>query len=134
MLQAGSREKKLNLMKFLLDANIPYSLQEVFPRGHDVFHIRDLNLANSEDQEIADWAKKNKATIVSRDLDFANINNFPPENYYGIVILRVPYFYTAKNIKRVFRNFISKIEESEIPKSTIIVEEGRWRIKKNIKS
>lgn len=121
-------------MKFLLDANIPYSLKEVFPTKHDVTHVRDLNLANAKDQEIAKFAKKNKAVIVSRDLDFANINNFPPENYHGILILRLPYFYNAQNIKRVFRNFISKIEESEIPKSTIIVEEGRWRIKKGTKS
>ena len=121
-------------MKFLLDANIPYSLQEVFPKGHNVYHVRDLNLANAQDQEIAKYAKKNKAVIVSRDLDFGNINNFPPENYYGIIILRLPYFYNAQSIKRVFQNFISKIDESEIPKSTIIVEEGRWRIKKNIKS
>ncbi len=121
-------------MKFLLDANIPYSLKEVFPTGYNVFHVRDLNLANAQDQEIADWAKKNKAVIVSRDLDFANINIFPPENYYGIVILRLPYFYNAQSIKRVFLNFISKIEKSEIPKSTIIVEEGRLRIKKGIKS
>ena len=74
-------------MKFLLDANIPYSLQEVFPKGHNVYHVRDLNLANAQDQEIAKYAKKNKAVIVSRDLDFGNINNFPPENYYGIIIL-----------------------------------------------
>jgi len=68
-------------MKVLLDANIPYSLQEIFPTGYNVFHVKDLNLANAQDQEIAEWAKKNKAVIVSRDLDFANINNFPPENY-----------------------------------------------------
>jgi len=117
-------------MKFLLDANIPYSAREIFGENHNALHVRDLNLQNASDKEIIDWAKQNKAALISRDFDFANILNFPPKDYSGIIILKIPSFYTAFEIKRVLRNFIEEINSSLIPKSTIIVEETRFRIKK----
>lgn len=87
-------------MKFLLDANIPYSAKEIFSNEYEVF------------------------------LDFANILNYPPKRYYGIVVLRLPYFYSAKNIKDALFKFINTVILNDIPKSIIIVEEGRYRIRK----
>lgn len=117
-------------MLFLLDANLPYSAKEVFPKKHKVLHVRDLGIDTAADEKIIAWAKKNKAALVARDFDFANILNFPPSRYFGIIVLKVPYFYTASAIKRVLRNFILTINEKQIPKSTIIVEETRFRIRK----
>jgi len=117
-------------MKFLLDANIPYSAREIFGKNHNALHVKDLKLQNASDKEIIDWAKQNKAALISRDFDFANILNFPPKDYSGIIILKTPSFYTAFEIKRVLKNFIEEINSSLIPKSTIIVEETRFRIKK----
>jgi len=48
----------------------------------------------------------------------------------GIVVLKIPYFYTASDIKRVLGNFLKKIDFASIPNSTIIAEETRFRIKK----
>lgn len=117
-------------MKFLLDANIPYSAKEIFPDKDSVLHVDDIGLAQSTDEEIISWAKKNKAGLVTRDFDFANILNFPPNNYFGILILKIPSFYTATDIKRVLKKFLSRIDKKLIPKSTIIIEEHRDRIKK----
>lgn len=117
-------------MKFLLDANIPYSSKEIFGEEHIIFHVRDLSLQEASDEHIAKWAKENKAALVTRDFDFANILNFPPKEYFfGIVVLKIPYFYTASDIKRVLTDFIRKVVISTIPRSIIIVEEGRFRRK-----
>lgn len=117
-------------MKFLLDSNLPYSAKDIFPKYHQVFHTRDLNLQHATDEVIISWAKKKKAGLITRDFDFANIINFPPGKYFGIIVLKLPYFYTASDIKRVLENFIPKMDDINIPKSTIIVEETRFRIRR----
>ena len=117
-------------MKFLLDANIPYSAKESFPKQHEIFHVRDLHLQHSSDEEIIVWAQKHKSALITRDFDFANILNLPPAKYSGIIVLKIPYFYTASDIKKILGNFIRAIDETSITAATIIVEETRFRIKR----
>ena len=116
-------------MKFFLDANLPYSAKEIFQSGDEVLHVRDLDLQHESDANIAQWAKDNKAIIVSRDLDFANIVLMPASVHYGVIVLRVPDYYTTKEIKRVLGDFLKEIDRSKIPRALIIVEEGRYRIR-----
>ena len=117
-------------MKFLLDANIPYSAKEIFPERHAVWHVRDFDLASASDNDILSRAKKEKAILVTRDLDFANILNFPLSSHCGIIVMRVPHFYSASEIKRVLRAFILAAHEEQLKNSLVIVEEGRFRIRK----
>jgi len=130
MSQVGLKEKLPESMLFLIDANIPYSAKEIFPKRYKVIHVRDINLANASDEKVIGWARSNKAVLITRDFDFANILNFPPAKYFGILVLKIPSFYSASDIKRVLLNFIAKIDKITITKSTIIVEETRFRIKR----
>lgn len=117
-------------MKFLLDANIPHSAKDIFEKPHTAIHVRDIGLRDAPDEEIILWAKRHRAALITRDLDFGNILFFPPRDYCGIIILKLPSFYTAREIKRVLAQFLSEIRIREIPKSIIVVEEGRYRIRK----
>lgn len=117
-------------MLFLLDANMPYSAKSLFASPHEVFHVRDVSLQNARDNDIILWAKEHNAALITCDFDFANILNFPPKNHTGIIVLKIPYFYIASDIKRVLSNFLKKIDTASIPNSTIIAEETRFRIKK----
>src|SRR3989344_7636547 len=116
-------------MKFLLDANLPYSAKELFAPKHEVFHVRDIELADASDEKILAWAKANEAVLITRDLDFANIQRVPPENYHGIIVLRLPSFYTANHIKKVMAEFFLKTTDESFSRSIIIFEEGRFRIR-----
>ena len=109
---------------------MPYSAKDLFQKPHEALHVRDLGLQNAEDSDIIVWAKQHKAALVTRDFDFANILNFPPKSNEGIIVLKIPYFYTASDIKRVLNNFLHNVDFPSIPKSTIIVEETRFRIKR----
>jgi len=109
---------------------MPYSAKNLFEKPHEAFHVRDLGLQDAQDLDIASWAKQHKAALITRDFDLANILNFPPKLYFGIIVLKIPYFYTASDIKRVLANFLHNIEFSSVPQSTIIVEETRFRTKR----
>jgi len=74
--------------------------------GHQVEFARDVGLAAATDEQIAAHALQSKAAILTRDLDFADIRQYPPEQYAGIVVLRLPDSATAAEIVRVLERFV----------------------------
>ncbi|MBI2043772.1 DUF5615 family PIN-like protein [Candidatus Pacearchaeota archaeon] len=118
-------------MKFFLDANIPNSSTGIFKElNYDVQHARDIGMANSLDSEIINYSTKNKRILVTKDLDFGNILNYPVKSHVGVIILRLPFYYNAKQINRVLLNFLMIVKEKEIKNSVTILEIGRYRTRK----
>ena len=58
-------------MRFLIDAQLPVGLARILQhKGHESQHVTDLQMMESSDHEIWQWAKDNDAIIVSKDEDF----------------------------------------------------------------
>ncbi len=94
-------------MRFLIDANLPRALAErVSQLGHDMQFARDVGLGTAPDRDIAAHAQKMVAAIVTRDLDFADVRQYPPEHYPGIVVLRLPDDATTPDIVSVAERFL----------------------------
>lgn len=94
-------------MRFLIDANLPRSAIAVLERfGHAVEFARDIGLAAAPDEQIAAHALRNKAVILTRDLDFADIRRYPPIQYLGIVVLRLSDTSAAQEIASVIERFL----------------------------
>ena len=94
-------------MRFLVDANLPRSTVALLQRlGHEVEFARDIGLAAAPDGDIAARAKTTAAALLTRDLDFANIRRYPPEDYAGIVVLRLPDDATARAIGAAVERFV----------------------------
>jgi predicted nuclease of predicted toxin-antitoxin system len=78
-------------VRFLVDANVPRSALGAFARsGHQAEHVNDVGLKDAPDEQIARRAQETRAAIVTRDLDFADIRRYPPADYHGIVVMRLP--------------------------------------------
>ena len=117
-------------MKFLLDANIPYSAKDVFSSSSAVSHISDIGLASATDEMILKRARRERAVLITRDLEFGNALLFSPARHWGVVVLRLPSSYSAPAIKRVLGDFMAKADVRLFPKSIFIVEEGRFRVRR----
>ncbi len=112
--------------KFLLDADMPRSSAEAIRAiGYDVRDVRDLGMRYAEDKAIIEYAQKSGRIVVTRDLDFGSILQYP--NHLGAIILRLPSEYTAMEINDILRDFLSSIEGQILQKAIIIVELGRYR-------
>ena len=62
-------------MRFLIDANLPRAVIGVVQSlGHEVEFARDIGLASATDEQIAKHALQYGAALLTRDLDFADIN------------------------------------------------------------
>lgn len=115
-------------MKFLIDADSPYSLIKTFSKyGHKAVHVRNV-LGSATDDEIFEYAQKNSYVIVTRDLGFAE--TFLKNKGVGLILTRLPYYFTVDKINKVFDEFLKEANVKEMANSIIVVELGRYRTKK----
>jgi predicted nuclease of predicted toxin-antitoxin system len=65
-------------VKFLVDNQLPAALARFLAsRGADCQHVLDLNLADSTDVKIWEYASQNDYVIISKDEDFLYLANSP---------------------------------------------------------
>lgn len=117
-------------MKFILDANVPYSAKKIFRKNDAALHVRDIDLADATDDEILKRAVASGAVLITRDLDFANIVAYPPETHCGVIALRLPSHFTASQIKRVLKQFFSRIDKKSLQAALTIVEAHQYRMRR----
>ena len=117
-------------MKFLVDADLPKSTAGIIAEaGFEVKDVRNIGLGQSEDTEILNYAQEKRYIIITRDLGFGEMfHSRKPRT--GLIILRLPFHFTAKQINKVLFEFLKSIKEEEIKRSITIIELGRYRIRK----
>jgi predicted nuclease of predicted toxin-antitoxin system len=94
-------------MRFLIDANLPRAAIVALEKfGHQVEFARDVGLEAAPDEQIAARARESGAALLTRDMDFADVRRYPPDQYPGIVVLRLPDTAVAQEIVRVLERFL----------------------------
>ena len=118
-------------MKFLVDENLPFStialLKEI---GFEAEHVCDVGLRGASDKRIAEYAKQQKAILITRDLEFGSLLLYPKSSHYGLIVLRVPCFFKTEQIKWLLKSFLTKIIPAQLVHTISIVEVGKYRQRK----
>ena len=98
-------------MRFLIDADLPRSAKPLLEKyGHEAVDVRDIGLRHAKDAVIARYAVDHQACLITGDFGFADVRNYPPASYHGIVVLELPRDANAKLILgRELRHTILKI-------------------------
>ncbi|MBM3738058.1 MAG: hypothetical protein FJW39_19930 [Acidobacteria bacterium] len=77
-------------MKFKTDENLPAEAAAVLREaGFDADNVWDEGLAGADDRAIASGIRSEGRVLITLDLDFANIRAYPPEDYAGLIVLRL---------------------------------------------
>lgn len=120
-------------MRFLIDANLPRSLAGVLREaGHESVDVRDIGMRSAMDVVIAEHARANDMAIVTRDFHFADIRNYPPEQYAGIVVLDLPDDADLTTILRTVHAFVQRDDLlARLPRRLAILEAARVRFRPN---
>lgn len=118
-------------MRFLIDADLPRSIKPLLERfGHEALDVRDVGLRSAKDSAIAQYAQAHRACLLTGDFGFADIRNYPPENYFGIVVLVLPHDATASFILHLLEEVLRQDEMiAQFPRRLAIVEAGRIRLR-----
>lgn len=116
-------------MRFKVDENLPVEVtQRLNAANHDAMSIHDQQMVGERDTKIAVVCQVEQRIILTLDTDFADIRTFPPQNYAGIIVLRLlrhdkPHVLTV--INRLIRTLQSETPEGQL----WIVDEERIRIR-----
>lgn len=77
-------------MKIKLDENLPTALTELLQAaGHDAMTVTDEGLGGSKDPKVLQVATSEGRTLLTFDLDFADIRRYPIGTHAGIVVFRL---------------------------------------------
>ena len=118
-------------MRVLVDEDLPRSTAELLRRhGHEAIDVRDIGLRGARDMEIEAYAQGEGLCLVTGDLGFSNIRDYPPEKYAGLVVVRLPRTATASFILTLLEGFLQRESlVGRMPRNLAIVEPGRVRIR-----
>ncbi len=98
--------------------------------GHEALDIRDTDLRGAADPAIAAYAQAERRCLISGDFGFADIRNYPPANYAGIVVLELPRHANATFILALVERLLQQRDVLErLPGRLAIVEPGRVRLR-----
>jgi predicted nuclease of predicted toxin-antitoxin system len=77
-------------VKFKLDENLSPTLASGFlATGHEAHSVLEQALGGASDQRVIEVCRLENRALITLDLDFANIQRYPPPHYAGIIVLRL---------------------------------------------
>jgi predicted nuclease of predicted toxin-antitoxin system len=100
-------------MRFLIDVDLPRRTAGLLKTyGHEAADVRDVGLGGAGDQEIAEYGRANRMCLLTGDFGFADIRNYPPERFGGLVVLEIPKNATADRILRLLESLLQGVDRT----------------------
>jgi predicted nuclease of predicted toxin-antitoxin system len=116
-------------VKFKIDENLPTEFVDLLiTTGHQAITILAQHLQGKVDSVIIDTCAREKYILITLDLDFADIRAYPPNQYPGLMVLRVGR-QDKGHLVEVLKRAIPVLEHEPIEGRLWIVEETKIRIR-----
>ena len=120
-------------MKLLIDECVLGKTARLLKEsGFSIVTIQELGKTSATNGTIINIAKKEKAVIITNDLDFGNLILYPLGSHGGVIVLR-PRLDTAEainDVHTVLMRLFKEVKPAGIEKSLIIVGRNKYRIRK----
>jgi predicted nuclease of predicted toxin-antitoxin system len=115
--------------RFKLDENLPQDAVVLLRNaGHQVQTVLEERLGGSPDSQVLNLCRDEARVLITFDLDFADIQLYPPGSHPGIWVLR-PHSQSIANTVTMLRGALTLLETEEPQKRLWIIEHGRVRIR-----
>jgi predicted nuclease of predicted toxin-antitoxin system len=116
-------------MRFKIDENLPIEVAEALRQaGHDAATVLEQRHGGSTDAQLAALCQRENRALLTLDMDFADIRNYPPAEFPGLIVLRLrqqdkPY------VLDVLARLMEVLVLEPVERQLWIVEEKRIRIR-----
>ena len=116
-------------MKFKIDENLPVEVAILLKEiGHNATTVYQENLDGAPDSDISIVCQREKRTLVTLDTDFADIHGYPPQDFPGLIILRLKR-QDKLHVLSVLNRLIMLLPYEPLDRHLWIVDEKRVRIR-----
>jgi len=116
-------------VRFKVDENLPTEVAGLLRKsGHDAITVGEQHLGGAPDSHIASLCQREARALVTLDTGFADIRAYRPEQFPGIIVLRLNQ-QAKPTVLRVVAGLVRMLSREPLDKHLWIVEEGRIRIR-----
>ena len=116
-------------MKFKFDENLPSDLGALLRAdGHDAHSVLDEDLRGAADPSIAKVCQVEQRILITLDLVFAHIKNYPPQDHHGIIVLRLAR-QDRDSVMAIIPRILTLLRTEPIAQRLWIVDGSRTRIR-----
>ena len=116
-------------LRFITDEDVPRSTARVLrDAGFDAVDVRDVGLRGKSDAEVFEYAQRENRLLLTCDMGFSNILNFPPSENHGILVVRVPDSESIDTFNREVLRAVQEVGEN-LSNHLAIVEVGKVRLR-----
>ena len=116
-------------MQFKVDENLPVEAARLLrDGGHGALTVHDQQMVGLDDSHIASVCRSEQRAILTLDLDFSDIRNYPPSDYHGIVVLR-PRSQSKPAVLRLISQRIPLLDSEPLQGNLWILQENELRIR-----
>jgi predicted nuclease of predicted toxin-antitoxin system len=118
-------------LNFKIDENLPIEFVEILKSsGYEAMTVFEQGLNGKVDSEVINKCQEENFILLTLDLDFADINLYPPYKYPGIIAIRAKYQYKWYLLD-ILKSIIPNFKHEKIKGKLWIVEENKIRIRDN---
>lgn len=101
-------------MQFKIDENLPIEISEILHNaGHDAKTVNDQQLKGTKDAVLIDICKNENRALITLDTDFSDIRTYPPNEFSGIIVLRVG-SQAKQHVLKIFQRIISILDREQL--------------------
>jgi len=116
-------------MKLKLDENLSRHLKDALcSLGHDAITAADEGLLSAPDETIAAAAKTEDRLLITLDVEFANLNKYPPGSHPGIFLFR-PRSLGPLTVNEFVERFFTHTESQSLVGCVVVVDPKRVRVR-----
>jgi len=117
------------MTRFKIDENLHDDVAEALrTHGQDAQTVFDEGLRGQPDPDVAEAARREGRALVTLDLDFGNIREYPPEHYRGSIVLRVA-DQSRRHVLNVMERVVALLDRAPLEGHLWVVSEGGVRIR-----
>jgi predicted nuclease of predicted toxin-antitoxin system len=117
-------------MSILIDHCVPQKFLRLLQTwGYNASLLTEHIAADSTDADVIALAQNLDAVLLTADLDFANILNYPPGSYAGIIVMR----YDAAEemaLTHTLQQALEVLYRDSLRNILVIIEPTRYRIRR----
>ncbi len=96
-------------------------------KGHAAVHAQDVGLAEADDSEIVELARKESRIIVTADLDFGQLLAMSNADGPGVILFRGGN-YSEREMRELLEKVLNSVDNQVLPKSICVVDKKRVRV------